>query len=140
MKCLRSLAIVGLTLLGVSVHALGGGTYLCTIERIDSADNKHAKVKAHRDARYLGKRFTVNRDSGIMNGALDNVYKRLPTVIDSGSSSNSFKAVTTMLLSEGYGAGTDIHALTVMEFVPEPTKPFVHLWNSEIFYGTCENL
>lgn len=140
MKCLRSLAIVGLTLLCVSVDAQEAGTYLCTIDRVDSADNVHPKVKAKRDADYLGKRFTVNRATGIMSGALNNAYKRLPTVIDSGSNSNSFKVVTTMLLSEGYGAGTNIHALTVMEFLPEPKKPFVYLWNSEIFYGNCENL
>lgn len=140
MKYLRSLAIAGMTLVGVSVDAQEAGTYLCTIDRVDSPDNVHPKVKVKRDANYLGKRFTVNRATGVMSGALNNAYKRLPTVIDVGSTSNSFKAVTTMLLSEGYGAGTNIHALTVMEFVSEPRKPFVYLWNSEIFYGTCENL
>jgi hypothetical protein len=59
-------------------------------------------------------------------------------VIDSGSSENSFKAVTTMTISQGAGKGTTMHALNIEEYVDGNEKPFQYMWNSTVYFGRCK--
>lgn len=139
MRYVQTLVIVSLACAGVAVAAQEAASYLCTIHRVESADEAAPATKAKRDADYLGKHFTVDRSTGVMRGSLNNAYQRLPTVIDFGTRDSAFKAVTTISFSEGFESGTNIHALTVMEFVPQKKKPFVYLWNADVFYGNCEN-
>lgn len=80
---------------------------------------------------------TYERATGRMSGALKNTYFTDPVVIDYGSRENAYKAVTTMRLDQGLGAGSNIYALNVAEYEEDEKKPFVFLWNGTVFFGQC---
>lgn len=107
--------------------------YRCKIERVVAAsDGKTNQM-------YIGKQFSVDRQTGLMIGALKNAYVTDPQVIDHGSPETSFKVVTTMRKDQGAGAGSNIYALTINEFQDGPIKPFIFLNNDEAFMGWCEH-
>ena len=74
-----------------------------------------------------------------MAGVLKNSYSTRPQVIDWGSKDNSYKVVTTMKIKQGAGAGSNIYALTVLEYEQGTKKPFVYLDNEAVFFGYCEH-
>jgi hypothetical protein len=74
-----------------------------------------------------------------MAGVLKNSYVTKPQVIDSGSKDNAFKVVTTMSIEQGVGAGSNIYALTIIEYDKSPKKPFIFLNNDVVFFGACEH-
>jgi hypothetical protein len=128
----------------IGVVALVGATsawavtdYRCTIERTVSAveSESHSKYSQM----YIGKQFTVERQSGRMAGALKNSYVTDPQVIDYGSAEESFKAVTTMRKDQGAGAGSNIYALTISEYQEGAKKPFIFLENGDAYLGNCEH-
>jgi hypothetical protein len=85
------------------------------------------------DSSVIGKEFTVDRGTGIMAGTLKNNQVNAPVIIDIGSTENSFKAVTTMRGSRT----SNVHALTIQEFIKDNKKPFVYLHDATVFYGVC---
>ena len=113
--------------------------YKCTIERVEHSHGEKYPPLRVIVAAYVGKTFTVDRKTGLMNGALENSYGTTPEVIDSGSKENSFKVVATMKLSQGAGWGSNLYALVIDEFVESPRKPFVYLWNETAYFGLCEH-
>ena len=134
-KIILVLSVAGAALMSTAV--LAGTDYRCTIERIvDSAEDGAPSIAAKRKV-YVGKEFTIDRRTGVMIGALKNSYLTEPRVIDSGSSENSFKAVTTMRRDQGVGAGSNLFAIVVKEFAETAKKPFVFLENDMVFYGHC---
>jgi hypothetical protein len=44
-----------------------------------------------------------------------------------------------MQLEQGVGAGSNIYALTVVEYAQGAKKPFVFLENDTVFFGYCEH-
>ncbi|WP_339421295.1 MULTISPECIES: hypothetical protein [unclassified Pseudomonas] len=111
-----------------------GSDYGCTIERVVGAsDDAYSQA-------YVGKKFNVDRLTGLMVGALKNSYVTNPQVIDHGSSKNSFKVVTTMRKDQGVGAGSNIYALTINEYQNGARKPFIFLNNDQAYIGWCEHL
>jgi len=117
----------------------GGMDYRCTIEGLSIASVDAVSSYATLSKIYIGKKFTVERKSGVMAGILKNSYVTNPQVIDAGSSDNSYKVVSTMKVSEGAGAGSNIYALNIAEFEPVEKKPFVFLQNNQVFFGYCEH-
>lgn len=81
---------------------------------------------------YIGKQFTVDRNTGLMTGALKNSYFTDPQVIDYGDSGNSYKVVTTMRNEQGAGAGSSVFALTIMEFKDGERRPFIYLSEADV--------
>ena len=137
---MKNISFLIALLLFNSVSAEANSDYKCTIKRISTAeDAPNSTLKYYEKQGYIGKQFTVERRTGHIVGSIKNAYGTQPQVIDSGSKDNSFKVVTTMRLDEGAGSGTNIYALTVMEYVESPTKPFVFLQNDVVFFGTCEH-
>lgn len=135
---------IGLTIfLTTAVFMIGvaqaGNDYRCTIERISLAQGDNGPTYDLYRQNYVGKEFTIERVSGLMTGVLKNSYVTKPQVIDSGSNSNSFKVVTTMRLGEGAGAGSNVYALTVLEYEKTSKKPFIYLDNDMVFFGQCEH-
>lgn len=134
----RNSALLLLILLVVMPIAYAGDDYRCTISNVTLVDGttgaRHQMYKSS-----VGAMFTVERESGLIAGALKNSYRTKPQVIDRGSKENSYKVVTTMKLHEGAGLGTTIHVLIVKEFEPTPKKPFVFLENDAVYFGTCEH-
>lgn len=108
--------------------------YRCKIERVLAASEGKSNQM------YIGKQFSVDRQTGLMIGALKNAYVTDPQVIDHGSPETSFKVLTTMRKDQGAGAGSNIYALTINEFQDGPRKPFIFLNNDEAFMGWCEHV
>jgi hypothetical protein len=113
--------------------------YRCTIERLSLAGGDSGATYDLNMKNYIGKQFTVERASGLMAGVLKNSYATKPQVIDRGSKENSYKVVTTMRLEQGAGAGSNVSALTVLEYEQGTKKPFVFLENETVFFGHCEH-
>jgi len=132
--------IFGLFLPFLVVYSANAGTdYHCTIQKVVTADAMpNSTLKLH-EKTYIGQKFSVERKTGVMVGALKNSYTTKPQIIDFGSKDNSFKVVTTMRLEEGVGAGSNIYALTINEYESSPTKPFIFLSNDVVFFGSCEH-
>jgi hypothetical protein len=86
---------------------------------------------------FVGKEFTVDRHTGVMAGVLKNSYITSPVVVDSGSSENSFKAVTTLRRGQGVGPGSNAYLLVVSEYVTSPKKPFLFAENEDVYLGSC---
>jgi len=109
--------------------------YKCNIERVVSSEVANESSLKF----YIGQEFTVDRKTGMMVGALKNSYVTKPQVIDFGSNENSYKVIASLKVSEGAGAGSNIYALTISEFIRGSSKPFVFLQNSNIFLGSCKH-
>ncbi|WP_175403035.1 hypothetical protein [Pseudomonas sp. 24 R 17] len=116
-----------------TANASASVDYRCKIERVVAASEGKSNQM------YIGKQFSVDRQTGLMIGALKNSYVTDPEVIDHGSPETSFKVITTMLKEQGAGAGSNIYALTINEFQDGPRKPFIFLNNDEAFMGWCEH-
>jgi hypothetical protein len=140
MKLIRNsgVAIFCISVLTTGV-ALASNDYRCTIERLSLASGDSGGIYDFNKKNYIGKQFTVERSSGLMAGALKNSYTTKPQVIDIGSKDNAYKVVTTMQLEQGVGAGSNIYALTVVEYAQGAKKPFVFLENDTVFFGYCEH-
>lgn len=134
---------IGLTILLSTVFmacvAQAGSNYRCTIGKVSLAQGDSGPTYDLYKRSYVGKVFTIDRISGLMTGALKNSYNTKPQVIDNGSDNNSYKVVTTMRQEEGVGAGSNIYALTVLEYEKTLNKPFIYLDNEAVFFGQCEH-
>lgn len=119
-------------LFSTSVFALED--YQCLIRNVVTVGS-NGDLKEIGDKSVVNKMFTVNRRTGDMAGPIKNNYLSRPSVLDYGSTENSFKAVATMKNE----ITTNVYVLTIEEFDESPQKPFVFLSNSNIFYGTCEH-
>lgn len=129
--------VVLVLLFSISGFCFASQDYKCVIERLDHAGVGKIDSPSFYFDMYIGKEFSVNRRTGIMSGALDNSFINSPIVVDVGSSDNSYKAVNFLKKEQGAGAGTNIYALTVNEYVETEKKPFIFLRNDEVFYGYC---
>ena len=116
-----------------------GDDYKCQIERISFARDNQGNFHDMYVKNYVGKEFTVSRNSGLMTGILRNSYVTIPKVIDFGSTENSYKVVTTMSKEQGVGAGSNIYTLIILEYEKGPNKPFVFLENDIVFFGACSH-
>jgi len=130
---MKSVGIAAIFALIAPANAWALSDYRCTIERSVSASDVSL---GHL---YVGKQFTVERNTGLMAGALKNSYFTDPQVIDYGDSGNSYKVVTTMRKDQGAGAGSSIFALTIMEFKDGTRKPFIYLSDADAYLGWCEH-
>lgn len=125
-------AVVLLVITGAT-NAWAATDYRCTIERVESASERPL------NRAYIGRQFTVERQTGLMAGALKNAYVTSPQVIDHGSTETSFMVITTMRKDQGAGAGSAIFALTINEYEEATRKSFIFLSNDEAFLGWCEH-
>lgn len=130
---------ISLLLIGIDSCWAMGPDYKCKIERLIVASGDTGNSYEIYKELYLGKEFTVDRRSGVMVGELKNTYVTRPQVIDFGSTENSYKVVTTMKTEQGTGAGSNIYALNIDEFVSGSKKPFVFMENNKVFLGFCEH-
>lgn len=126
--------IVTLFIFLFSSNVLSLSDYLCEITGVFNV-NSEGKVETNILKVFIGEKFSVNRLSGEMTGALDNKYVTDPVVINSGSEENSFQVVNTMKND----VTSNTYSLTIKEFTKENNKPFVFLRNSTVFYGICSH-
>lgn len=133
----RGLLAVSIMALVQPAQAQDNRDYKCTVNRLVVNDQKNVEVLQSMTSYYVGKEFTIDRRTGIMAGVLKNSYLTKPKIIDSGSSENSFKAITTLTLEQGLGSGTNVHVIVVREYEDGLKKPFVFLDNDEVYMGMC---
>lgn len=134
---------IGVAMFFATVFMVGvaqaGRDYRCTIARVSLAQGDTGSTYDLYKRNYIGKEFTIERESGLMAGVIKNSYGTKPQVIDNGSKSNSYKVVTIMRPGDGAGAGSNIHALTVLEYEETSKKPFIYLHTDMVFFGQCEH-
>jgi hypothetical protein len=125
-------------LLLMTCSAFAQSDYKCVIQRVFTAEQAPNAILSFNE-QNIGKEFTVERNTGLMAGALKNSYVTKPQLIDFGSKDNAFKVVTTMRVDQGAGAGSNVYTLNINEYVSSQKKPFVFLENDVVFLGVCEH-
>lgn len=111
--------------------------FRCTISAVISAPKLPAAQQAFLNSTYVGREFTVERQSGQMAGALKVLSPVAPQIIDRGDKDNGFKMVATMRREQGAGSGTAIYSLAINTFDAAPEKPFLFTNNATAYIGTC---
>jgi hypothetical protein len=120
-----------------SAHA-AGPEYRCTITQRYAAAPETPAVQKAQEKAHIGKQFTVEKETGIMSGALMNAYAVEPVIIDEGSSESAYKVVTAMKKDDGAGFGSNLYALTINEQDKSDMKPFAFLENDKVYLGHCK--
>lgn len=131
--------------LGVISYFLAGGAqaandYRCTIEKRITASAEPPSIQKAQEMAHIGKQFTVERETGIMAGALFNAFNNDPEIVDDGATGNSFKVVTTIKQEEEHVYGSNIYALIINEHEKLAQKPFVFMENDVVYLGNCEHV
>lgn len=120
-----------------SAHA-AGPEYRCTItQRIASLPEAPA-VRMAQEKGHIGRQFTVEKETGIMSGALMNAYVVEPVVLDEGLSGSAYRVVTAMKKDDGAGFGSNLYALIINQQAESEQKPFVFLENDKVYLGDCK--
>lgn len=110
-----------------------GANYECQILTYQEPTVKQKSFLAHWN---IGKTFNVDSDTGVMSGAIKNNYLQNPTVIDSGKYPDQNGVKSFNSLKEGEAFGTYVQTLTIATY--SKGMPFVYVWNTEIYTGTCK--
>jgi len=135
-QALRFLVSVTLCLIASSAYA--ASDYRCVVARRISAGQESVDVQKMEENTYIGKEFTVERQTGLMAGILKFSSFTKPQIIDSGSTDNSFKVISSVRANEGLG-GTIIYALTINEYERSDKKAFAFLVSDIVYLGTCKH-
>ena len=130
--------LVSVTLCLIASSAYSASDYRCVVARRISAGQESVDVQKMQENTYIGKEFTVERQTGLMAGVLKFSSFTKPQIIDSGSTDNSFKVISSVSANEGLG-GTIIYALTINEYERSDTKAFVFLASDIVYLGTCKH-
>ena len=127
--------IVCLLSLTVSLNAYSGENYTCVITGAFQIDQNGRQVTTKLKD-FVGDSISVNRNTGVMSGALINSFASGPTVVNPGSKDSSFRAVNSMI--NPVTTATNFNTLVIQEFVSGNNKPFIFLDDGvDIFYGKC---
>ena len=139
MKATQALRfLVSVTLCLIASSAYSASDYRCVVARRISAGQESVDVQKMQENTYIGKEFTVERQTGLMAGILKFSSFTKPQIIDSGSVDNSFKVIASVGTNEGLG-GTSIYALTINEYERSNKKAFVFLESDIVYLGTCKH-
>lgn len=131
------LTLIFVSLMILISNAFAKQEYECEIKTVVIADLTNEKELSLSKKNYIGKKFKIDVNTGIVSGIfISNPFTK-PQIIDKGSKENSFKLVQTLKLEEGVGSGSSIQALTISEYFKSKEKPFVFLYNSDVFIGSC---
>lgn len=121
-----------------SAHA--ANDYRCTIDKRIYASPELPAIQKAQEKAYIGKQFTVERETGIMAGALQNAFTTDPEIVDNGSDENAYKVVSTIKAGEEHVYGSNIYALVINENEKSAQKSFVFLDNGVVYLGQCEHI
>lgn len=119
-------------------HSSWGGEkeYHCTIKSVfNLSGNGDLKL---RDDNSLLTTFLVDKTSGLVKGGwLGNEVWPTKTIIDSGSSKQSFKLLTLSEDVIGTNGGKHAQYLQVEEYAETVEKPFMHTDGKIVATGVC---
>jgi hypothetical protein len=121
----------------VSLHATANSDFTCEV--LDSVKLEKNGLLASENIvakKQIGKKFTVNRISGVMSGSgfVNNMSGTKPTVYNYlKSEGNSYSVITI------YRPHYTIDHLVINEWVDSPQKPFFYMgaWGEKVS-GFCE--
>jgi hypothetical protein len=124
--------VVVAALLAGAVHA-GSEGYVCTVATFSRlADD--GTLRSDGDDPIIGQEFTVDRQSGKIIGRYMASGGYTTTVLDFGSSSQTFK----VLAKTPEGLFVHILYLEIQEFRKEILKPFLLVDSSLVYSGRCK--
>ena len=124
---------LGLILLAVAGQVSAAGAYDCVVKSSRSPDKAGQLVEDSVTKLFLGKTFTVDRETGRMLGTPSNhnAYGR-PQVLDPGSSEQAYKVLTI------FRPNVNVDFLRVEEHAEQKRKPFLFVTGSMVMTGTCD--
>lgn len=109
-----------------------GDDYLCTVRAVyDLTDGGELANSPF----GVGQRFSVNRETGVLTGGLEHPAWSRVTVLDRGSTEQSFKVVAVSTAEFPF-----LHYLEIREYTSGSVKPFSYTAGSLLRTGTCEQL
>lgn len=123
-----------------SAGAYAASDYSCTIEKRISAMPETEQARKIQEKAFIGKQFTVERETGIMAGALQNAFTNDPEIIDDGAEGRDYKVVSTLKSDEGHLYGSNIYALTISGNGKSSGQPFAFMENLLVYLGQCESI
>ena len=114
----------------------GEKEYHCTIKSVFKLTDD-GNLKSY-DNNSLLTTFLVDKNSGLVKGTwLGNEVWPTKTIIDSGSSEQSFKLLTLSADVIGTNGGKHAKYLQVEEYAETLEKPFMHTDGSIVATGVC---
>tara|TARA_R110002049_G_scaffold215303_1_gene386766 strand:- start:98 stop:532 length:435 start_codon:yes stop_codon:yes gene_type:complete len=131
---------VGVVACLLAMSAQAAPNYRCTIEKRINASPELQAIQMAQEKAYIGKRFMVERKTGIITGALQNAFTSEPDIVDSGSDNSAYKVVSIIKADEAHIYGSNIYALTINEHASASQKPFAFLENAVVYMGQCEHV
>lgn len=131
---------VGVVACLLAVSAQAAPDYRCTIEKRINAAPELPAIQVVQEKAYIGKRFMVDRKTGVITGALQNAFTADPDIVDSGSDNSAYKVVSIIKSDEAHIYGSNIYALTINENASSAQKPFAFLENAVVYMGQCEHV
>lgn len=109
-----------------------GENYKCTVtDTLQAEAVAQPGQKAGQSPK--GKQFTVERATGVMSGAISNVFASQPTVFSFGSEESSYRVVS----ATGSDPTSATCTLVIEESSKEAQKPFVFIIDGITYYGMC---
>lgn len=111
-------------------------TYECVILE-EKELSEQGRLANPQFARDVGRRFYVDRATGIVLGAgfMTPLARAKATVVDAGSREEGFKVV---YIEDKGASGKGVEVLKIQEWASGRTKPFVAMGWRSIVSGTCE--
>ena len=133
----RLLLLAAIFALFNSYSSWGGEKeYHCTIKSVFTLTG-NGNLKSYDDKSIL-KSFLVDKNSGLVKGNwLGNEVWPTKTIIDSGSSEQSFKLLTLSADVIGTNGGKHAQYLQVEEFAETLEKPFMWTDGNFVVTGVC---
>lgn len=113
-------------------------TYSCEINGEYSFDNQ-GKLVPHNLKIYLGKKFNVERKTGVvLGGGVGNSTYPTKKVLDFGGKEQAYKLIWISDDVVGTNGGKNIGYLSIEEYDEKRLKPFSMMIASEVLTGLCQ--
>jgi hypothetical protein len=106
--------------------------YFCTIKAASEV-NEAGSLAVRFEKPYEGQSFSVSKETGVIQGALQNTLGGTPVIIQPAGEDYSFKVFTKSSTNHSDG-----YYLQVRDFKYANSKPFMFIQSGFIFHGTCD--
>ncbi len=115
-----------------SIKASASGGFECTIKDSASPNSLGELVEDKVYKSFQDRKFTVDRETGRMVGALKNhEYYGVPKILNVGSRKKAFRVITV------YKPSVNFEYLTIETYKDVQQLPFLFVSSSTVISGTC---
>lgn len=134
---MKSKLVLSISLLFASFVHASPFAYECTIATEKTYDSEGLWNVSQNI--YLGKKFNVDRNSGVvLGGGVGNSSYPNKQILDPGSKDSSYKLIWSTNELAGTNSARNVIFLTVYEFETNYLKPFSLVAGSTILTGQCK--